>query len=287
MIGIKEFNKKITSLKNTRKMTKTMKMVSAAKFKRAFKMQANAQVYAERLSDLMGRLSSSSSAQHPLMKVKKVINSALIVVFTSDKGLCGGFNNNVLRMLRLWNHENHYKYTKVDYSFCGRRGNVSLRRSVTVKKVYENITLKPNFHDARTLAGELAQYFLKGDYDEVFLAYNHFKGPTIQEPMIEKVLPLNTHVVKTKSKISADYVYEPEQEELFSFLVPKYLNFKIYYTLLENAAGEHGARMAAMDKASQNTADLIDKYTLLRNRARQASITNELIEIISGAEALK
>ena len=291
MIGIKEFNKKIVSLKNTRKMTKTMKMVSASKFKRAYKAQANAQIYAEKLSDVMGRLSSCGGG-HPLMKVKGANSNALIVVFTSDKGLCGGFNNNLIREVRRWSRENPYKFTKMDYSFCGRRGYMAFRRSITVKKYYENITLKPNFNDACNLANDLAQAFLKFEYDEIYLAYNHFKGPLLQVPTIEKILPLSTaHAVDAKKQTSrqpsADYVYEPQQDELFGFLVPKYLNFKIYYTLLENAAGEHGARMSAMDKASENTADLIDKYTLLRNRARQTSITTELIEIISGAEALK
>ena len=288
MIGIKEFNKKIVSLKNTRKMTKTMKMVSASKFKRAYKAQSNAQVYAERLSDLMSRLSSSSDGQHPLMKTKKVNNNALLILFTSDKGLCGGFNNNLIRHVRRWVEETPYKYTKMDFSFCGRRGYMSFRRSVNLKKFYENITVKPNFQDALMLSSEISESFIKGEYDEIYIAYNRFDSPLSQSPVIEKILPLTAeNVVKVTKKTTGDYKYEPEQSELFRFLIPKYLDFKLYFTFLENAAGEHGARMSAMDKAAQNTADLIDKYTLLRNRARQASITTELIEIISGAEALK
>ncbi len=162
------------------------------------------------------------------------------------------------------------------------------RRHINVKKYYENITVKPNFNDALNLANDISESFIKGEYDEIFIAYNRFNSPISQEPVIEKILPLNPElIVKRDKPASADYEYEPSQNELFNFLVPKYLNFKIFYTLLENAAGEHGARMSAMDKASSNTSDLIDRYTLLRNRARQASITTELIEIISGAEALK
>ena len=286
-VSIREFNKKIVSLKNTRKMTKTMKMVSASKFKRAWRQQGNAQIYAERLTGLMGRLSSSDS-QHPLMKTKKLNKNALVVLFTSDKGLCGGFNNNLIRAVRRWALENPHKFTKLDYSFCGRRGYMAFRRSVTVKTHYESITAKPNFNDVLKLAADLTESFLKDEYDEVYLAYNHFNSPMSQEPRIEKILPLSTAGVgKSEQKAKGDYEYEPEESELFNFLVPKYLNFRIYFTLLENAAGEHGARMTAMDKASQNTSDLIDRYILLRNRARQASITTELIEIISGAEALK
>ena len=288
MIGIKEFNKKIGSLKNTSKMTKTMKMVSASKFKRAHRAQAGARIYAERLTDLMGRLSSSAQGQHPLMKARNAIQNTLILVFTSDKGLCGGFNNNLIRAVVRWAQGEPYKHTKQNYSFCGKRGYMSFRRSVTVKKLYENITVKPAFNDALTVADELIKSFLNNEYDEIYLAYNRFDSPMVQTPVIEKILPLNMGgLIKSTKKASVDYVYEPEESELFNFLVPKYLNFKIYNTLLENAAGEHGARMSAMDKASQNTVELIDKYTLLRNRARQASITTELIEIISGAEALK
>ena len=290
MIGIREYNKKIGSLKNTRKMTKTMKMVSASKFKRAYKAQSNAQVYAQKLSDMMGRLSGSNTARHPLMKAHAAAKNALIVLFTSDRGLCGGFNNNLMRELRRWIEANRYKFTKMEFCFCGRRGYTAFRKSVTVKKYYENITVKPNFADALTVAKDISGSFMSEEFDEGFLVYNHFKGPLLQEPVIEKILPLTAEaILKTQEKLKfkADYLFEPEEEDLFNFLVPKYLNFKIYFTLLENAAGEHGARMTAMDNAARNTGDLIDRYTLLRNRARQASITTELIEIISGAEALK
>ena len=290
MISIKEFNKKITSLKNTKKMTKTMKMVSASKFKRAHKAQGNAVEYAVKLQELISRLSSASGQQNQLLiKPKKLVNKALILLFTSDKGLCGGFNNNLIRKLRNWIKETPYKYPQISLSFCGRRGYMAYRKTYTVQKYYENITVKPSFADAMQVAQDLAASYIKGEFDEIYLAYNHFAGPLSQIPVIEKILPLETDALVKKDAVvsKTDYYYEPEQTELINFLIPKYLNFKIFFTLLENAAGEHGARMAAMDKASQNTSDLIDRYTLLRNRARQASITTELIEIISGAEAQK
>ena len=294
MIGIKEFNKKITSLKNTQKMAKTMKMVSASKFKRAHKAQINAKDYAYKLTELMKRLSSSSPTHHPLLKTKKIITKGLVVLFTSDKGLCGGFNNNLIRKTRLWIAENPYKYLNISMSFCGRRGYMSFRRTANINKYYQNITLKPDFEDALEVANDITDSFINGDYEEVYIAYNRFDGPLSQTPVIEKLLPLDASAF-AKSDISSDakgsksqdYSYEPEEKEILYFLIPKVLNFKIFFTLLENAAGEHGARMSAMDKASSNTADLIDRYTMLRNRARQAAITTELIEIISGAEALK
>jgi F-type H+-transporting ATPase subunit gamma len=296
MIGIKEFNKKITSLKNTRKMTKTMKMVSASKFKRAHKAQMNAESYAHKITELMGRLSASGSNSHPMLTAKKAVTKSLVVLFTSDKGLCGGFNNNLIRKTRNWITENPYKYTTIGMSFCGRRGYMSFRRSARINKYYENITMKPDFNEAQKVAQDIAEDFMAGNYEEIYLAYNRFDGPLTQTPVIEKILPLDASVftktggspqAKAPKSSGASYEYEPEEKEILSFLIPKFLNFKIFFTLLENAAGEHGARMSAMDKASQNTGDLIDRYTLRRNRARQAAITTELIEIISGAEALK
>ncbi len=295
MIGIKEFNKKISSLKNTQKMTKTMKMVAASKFKRAHKAQISAKDYAHKLSELMKHLSSTGPTNHPLLKSKKAVTKGLIVLFTSDKGLCGGFNNNLIRKIRNLIADNPYKFTKTGMSFCGRRGFMSFRRSVNIYKNYENITQRPDFTDALAVAGDITNAFINGEYEEVFLAYNRFDGPLNQTPVIEKILPIDAtdfgepeiNPVKRSPK-SQDYTYEPDEEkEILYFLIPKFLNFKIFYTLLENSAGEHGARMTAMDKASQNSEDLIVRYTLLRNRARQAAITTELIEVISGAEALK
>jgi F-type H+-transporting ATPase subunit gamma len=290
MIGIKEFNKKIVSLKNTRKMTKTMKMVSASKFKRAHKAQISAEAYAQKITGLMGRLTSFGMVSHPLLTTKKAVTKSLIVLFTSDKGLCGGFNNNLIRKTT----ENPYKYTTIGMSFCGRRGYMSFRRTAKVNKYYENITMKPNFNDAQKLVQDITEDFTMGKYEEIYLAYNRFDGPLTQTPVIEKILPLDVSVfTNAEKKLEMgsgkphNYSYEPEEKEILYFMVPKFLNFKVFFTLLENAAGEHGARMSAMDKASQNTGDLIDRYTLLRNRARQAAITTELIEIISGAEALK
>ena len=182
-----------------------------------------------------------------------------------------------------------HQYTVMDMGFCGRRGYMSFRRSVQIQKYYENITVKPDFNDALSLTQDITTAFIKDKYDEIYLAYNRFNSALSHTPVIEKILPLDASALTNKDvKLQkAYYDHEPEENEIFASLVPKFLNFKIFFVLLENAAGEHGARMSAMDKASQNTADMIDRYMLLRNRARQAAITTELIEIISGAEALK
>ena len=161
MIGIKDFNKKITSLQSMRKMTKTMKMVSASKFKGAHKAQISAEVYAHKLSELMERLSSCGPTGHPLLKTKEVVARGLIVLFTSDKGLCGGFNNNLIRETRHWIAENLNKHITIDMSFCGRRGYMSFRRTARINKHYQNITLKPAFEDALALAKDITDSFIK------------------------------------------------------------------------------------------------------------------------------
>ncbi len=266
-----------------------MKMVAASKFKRAYKAQSGALLYARELTELMGRLAATQSEMfHPLFDKPKDIQNVLILLVTSDKGLCGGFNNNLIRYVRSWVNDNKEKYKFIDYSFCGRRGYTTLRRQVSVSTHYEDVTAKPSFANAVKIAEDMVQAYTGRKYDEIYLAYNHFKNPLTQIPVLEKLLPLDARIFQTAGTkaVNADYIFEPQAAEIFKFLIPKYLNFKIYFALLENAAGEHGARMTAMDKATENTSELIDQYILRRNRARQAAITTELIEIISGAEAL-
>ena len=170
-------------------MTKTMKMVSASKFKRAHKDQINAKDYAYKLSELMKRLSSSGPTNHPLLKTKKAVTRGLIVLFTSDRGLCGGFNNNLIRKTRRWIFENPYKYTTIGMSFCGRQGVMSFRRTARTQKYYDNIMMKPNFIDAQSVVQDISEAFTNGTYEEIYLAYNRFDGPLSQTPVIEKILP--------------------------------------------------------------------------------------------------
>jgi F-type H+-transporting ATPase subunit gamma len=288
MIGIREYNKKIASLKNTKKMTKTMKMVSASKFKRVHKAQQSALRYARELTGLMNRLGElGGDTSHPLMTKPKAVHNIQILLLTSDKGLCGGFNNNLIRFVRHWIAQNGSKFKSVRFSFCGKRGYGAFRKTVTVDKFYEDAAAKPGFNHAVTIGKDLADAYTNKQADEIYIAYNKFNSPMSQTPTIEKLVPFESADFKQDVKAHhADYEFEPQPSELYQFLVPKYLNFKIYFHLLENSAGEHGARMTAMDKATENTGVLIDQYILRRNRARQAAITTELIEIISGAEAL-
>ncbi len=289
MASIKEYNVKLASLKNTRKMTKTMKMVSASKLQRALSAQRNARLYATKLGELVSRLSASVDASsHPLLTRHDPCSNALVLMFTSDKGLCGGFNNNLAKTTSTWIDDNRQNFDNIHMSFCGRRGYMFFKSRAEVRTHYEDITQRPTFADAAHLGEEMEKLFTEGEYDEIYLAYNIFHSPLSQKPNIEKLLPIEPQEVITEEEtpFSLEYIFEPEQEELLTFLLPRIMYFKLYFTLLENAAGEHGARMTAMDSATTNADKLVDKYTLLRNRARQAEITTELTEIISGAEAL-
>lgn len=284
----KEYNVKINRLKNTRKMTRTMKLVSMSKLIKAQDAQRRAKIYAERLTALISGLAADHDITlNPLFRSEGHKKQALILLFTSDRGLCGGFNNNLIRGVNNWLTENAKNYDSVHFSYCGRRGQAYFRNRYTEKVNYVNVTARPDFITARQIGAELISAFLQREYHDVYVAYNHFRSPLSQVPQITKILPIEPKPELIQGqKMSTDYAFEPARDELLSFLIPKYVYFSIYFALLENSAGEHGARMTAMDSATKNTEDLIDRLTLMRNRARQAAITRELIEIISGAEAL-
>ena len=287
MPSIKEYNVKLASLKNTKKITKTMKMVSASKLRKAQEAQRNAKKYAERLHELIARLAASvESAAHPYLYQRFPVKKMLALVFTSDRGLCGGFNNNLCKFLASWCEERKKEGTSVDLSFCGRRGYSFFAKRVSTQKHYEGVTANPDFSVASKIGDDLSTLFTDDKYDEIYLANNEFKSALSQKPILQKLFPIEPAELEGGKAISADCIFEPKERELLEMLLPRSVYFKIYYTLLENSAGEHGARMTAMDNATNNADDLLEKYTLLRNRARQAAITTELTEIVAGAEAL-
>ena len=288
MPSTKEYNNKLRSLKNTQKITRTMKMVAASKLRKAQIAQINAKMYANSIRHMISRIASSvESSSHPLLRAKPLVKRILILLFTSDKGLCGAFNHNVHKQVDHWIRNNRARYEQIDLSCCGKRGFMFFKKKVTIKKYYEDVTLNPTFQEAITIGKDLDKSFTLGEYDEVYVTHNQFFSPLSQKTTFGKILPIDPDALRDEeAQVTTNYLFEPPQDELLRFLVPHYLYFRIYFNLLENSAGEHGARMTAMDNATNNASDLIEKYTLLRNRARQAAITTELTEIIAGAEAL-
>lgn len=295
MATIKEYNVKLKSLKNTQKITRTMKMVSASKLRKAQHAQQSAKFYAQKLTELLSRISKKiDSSLHPLLhNHEKETKRALILVYTSDKGLCGAFNHNAHKHVRQWLNENQSKYDHIELSFCGKRGYNFFKNYKHIRQHYDDVTLNPNFQTATNIADTINQDFINGEFDELYLAYNQFFSPLLQKTIFEKVLPIDPEAlknflqIKEESLTHREYTFEPEAPDLLDFLIRHFMYFKIYFALLENCAGEHGARMTAMENATKNASKLIDDYTLLRNRARQAQITTELTEIVAGAEALE
>lgn len=291
MPSIKEYNRKLASLKNTVKITKTMKMVSASKLRRAQDNQKHASDYASEVNELIYRVSGGiEDGSHPLMTPKAAVKKLLVVLFMSDKGLCGGFNNNLIRFTEKYIAEREAEGIDVSLYCCGRRANNHFRRSYNVVNYHEEMqTASPTPKDSVTVSNDACESFQAAEFDQVVLLYNHFLSPLSQKPTLESLLPMSgTDFAPPENaeQLSEEFITEPSVDELIDVLIPKLVDFKIFYAMLETAAGEHGARMTAMDNATTNANNLIDTYKLKRNRARQAAITTELIEIISGAEAL-
>ncbi len=291
MASIKEYTRKVNSLKSTVKITKTMKMVSAGKLRRAQDAQTRAKDYAHQVNNLIFRIAGSvEQGMHPLLTPRSEVKNVLLLVFSSDKGLCGGFNNNLIKFVRRKSTELEAEGKQVSLAFCGRRGYLYFANRAKVFKHYPDVTATPQSRDATEIAEELMNAFTDGEFDEVHMLYNHFASPLSQVPQCDQMLPLPMVTLADHDAVEAiksdDFIAEPPLGELLPRLIPMLVVFKVFFALLENAAGEHGARMTAMDNATTNASKMIDEYTLLRNRARQAAITTELIEIISGAEAL-
>ncbi len=299
MASIKELRLKIKALKNTSKITAAMKMVSAARLRKAQEAYGRSKPYYERMLDMLDRvLASVDDVSHPLMAQREVKTRRYVVV-ASDRGLCGAFNNGLLRTFARRPAEKN----KAEAIGVGRRSRDFLNRLNTVTLANKDVIANhPTYANAEAIAKQLLADFEAGKVDEVVLVFNHFKSALSQIPTFVTVLPFKReglaaeggiklqdpeNSIKAKDGLKDDYFLEPSAEQLFKELLPKLVTLQVFRALLENAVGEHSARMTAMDNATRNTKDLIGSYTLTMNRLRQAAITRELIEIVSGAEALK
>ena len=289
MASLRDIRKRIRSVKNTRQITKAMKMVSAAKLRRAQENVIAARPYAQTLDAVMSALigrAEPGSLSHPLL-TRREIKKVEVVVVTSDRGLAGGFNANINR--RALKYITEQTGIEVSVSTIGRKGGDFLRgRGVTVRKDYPGTFAKLNYATAEALAKELSKRFVDGEVDAVYLMFNEFVSAIAQVPTTAQLLPFEAKVAETKGQGSqVDYVYEPNPQTVLEKLVPQAVAVKIYRSLLESFAAEHAARMTAMENATRNAGDMIGSLTLFYNRSRQAQITKELVEIVSGAEALK
>jgi F-type H+-transporting ATPase subunit gamma len=289
MANLRVIRKRIGSVKSTQQITKAMKMVSAAKLKRAQDAITSARPYARKMRDVVQAVASrSGEGGHPLLSAREGTRLALLVV-TSDRGLCGGFNSNLLRAANRFLSENGGRHEEILVFAVGRKArDFFRRRRVPVRKEYVNVLGQLSYSHAAQMAEDLVGGFLAGDFDEVQIVFNEFRSAISQVVRFDKLFPLAIERQESEGREAGiDYLYEPSRNEILATLLPKYVETQIFRVLLESVAGEHGARMTAMDSATNNAVDMIARLTLQMNRARQAAITKELMEIIGGAEALK
>ncbi len=287
MASLKSIKKRIVSVKNTRQITKAMKMVSAAKLRRAQENVVAARPYAKKLGEVLQTLASNLEGdQHPLLE-KRDAKKLLLIVLTSDRGLCGGFNTNLCKAADRYLKEKAASYEQISVMTIGRKGNEFLRSRYTVYRNFANVLAKPSYATAATISQDIIDGFVAGEYDQVELLYNSFRTVMSQDITFQQMLPVCPEVTTAVDETPVEFIYEPSVGELLAEILPKNIEVQIFKAMLETVAGEHGARMTAMDSASKNANEMIGKLTLQYNRARQAAITTELMEIISGSESIK
>jgi F-type H+-transporting ATPase subunit gamma len=292
MANLKEIRNRITSVTSTKKITSAMKMVSAAKLRRAQEAIIQMRPYADRLHTILTNLSDSIRGEEDNpYATERDMEKVLIVVISSNRGLCGAFNSFVIKRALQVAAEDFGKLMqqkKVDFYAIGKKGSEFLRKNkyplVGVKnELFDELT----FDNVMPVVEEIMDQFIAGEYDKVMLVYNQFKNAAVQILTTEQFLPVLIPEKTEEDSIFADYIYEPSKEYIIKELIPRSLKIQFYKALLDSHAAEQGARMTAMHMATDNATDLLRELNLNYNKARQASITNELLEIVSGAEALK
>lgn len=285
MANLKEIRNRITSISSTMQITSAMKMVSAAKLKKAQDAITAMRPYAEKLTELLQNLSASLDGDvGGEFTTQREVKKVLIVAITSNRGLCGAFNTNVIKEAK--SRSEYYAGKQVDVFAIGKKGNDILSKTLTVIENQSAVFDQLTFDNVAAIAQTLTEKFVSGEYDKIELVYNQFKNAATQIVQVEQFLPL-APIQSDKVVSNADYIFEPAKEEIVMTLIPKALKTQLYKGIRDSFASEHGARMTAMHKATDNATDLRDQLKLTYNKARQAAITNEILEIVGGAEALK
>ncbi len=285
MPNVLDIRRRIRSVRSTQQITKAMKMVSAAKLRRAQERVFNARPYANKILAVLNSLVSRAEVlSHPLLEERGDEHIQLVVI-TADKGLCGAFNANIIKAAQAFIDENQGKVLTLNC--VGRKGrDFFSKRPTHIGRQFINIFQKLDYSNARLIAGKLIEEYSVRELDAIYLVYNEFKSVIQQRIVVERLLPIQ-RLTPSAEHVLIDYIYEQPAGEIFDHLIPKHVEVQVYRALLESAAAEHGARMTAMEAATNNALEMIDTLTLNMNRARQAGITKEIIEIVSGAAALK
>ena len=294
MATVQDIKRRLRSVRNTSKITKAMELVAAAKLRRAEARIAALRPYAERMTELMiGTARATPSRGFPLLEERQDVRAVAILPLTGDRGLAGGFNAQILRRALQLEREVRAGGADVRWVVVGKKGRSTLRfRRYAIERAWVDFTDRPGYSDAVAIAHTLADLFTEREVDRVVVVYNHYVSPLTQTVVVEDVLPIPRTLLEEEEKsayeiaLEGDFIYEPEPEQILARLLPTYLQTTVFRALLESTASEHGARMTAMRNASKNAGDLIDSLTLDMNRARQSEITQEILEVVAGADAL-
>ena len=292
MPSLDDLKKRIKSVKSTQKITKAMKMVAAAKLRKAQESAEKGRPYSEKMQNII--LNLTNSINNPLNAPKLLVGNGkdktyLCLVLTADRGLCGGFNSNICKLAKINFKKILSEGKELKIITVGSKGLDQIKREYgkyVIKKFSFKDKKRISFTEAEIIGSEIINLFNNNEFDKCILFYNNFKNVITQIPQAQQIIPVEKKVLKEKNKESPSYEFEPDEDEILEDLLPKNISTQVFKAFLENAASEQGSRMTAMDNATRNAGDLVDKLTINYNRSRQASITKELIEIISGAESL-
>jgi len=291
MPSLDDLRKRIKSVKSTQKITKAMKMVAAAKLRKAQENAEKGRPYSEKMNNIIVNLSNSITDKENAPKLLAGTGNEkiyLCIVLTADRGLCGGFNTNIVKKAKIFFEKIKSEGKSLKIITVGSKGYDQIKRTYG-NQIIEKISFKASkaasYLDAEIVGKKIIQLFEKNEFDICTIFYNKFKNVITQIPQEQQIIPLKSSEVK-KNSVEDNYEFEPEEDEILSNLLPKNISTQIFKAMLENSASEQGSRMTAMDSATRNAGELVDKLTINYNRSRQAAITKELIEIISGAESL-
>ncbi len=294
MAAVQDIKRRIRSVRNTRKITRAMELVAAAKLRKAQARIEAMRPYADRMQELMVGVARASSSVRglPLLQRREVASTAILPL-TGDRGLAGAFNAQILREAFALERRLRDEGIEPRWLVAGRKGASTLRfRRYEMEQAWAGFSDSPRYSDAQAIAHRVSQLYIEGEVDRVDVIYNHFESALTQRVVVQEVLPIPESLLEgdaddsSSQALLGDFIYEPEPEQILERLLPVYVETELYRALLESAASEQGARMTAMRNASKNAAELIDHLTLQMNRARQAEITQEILEVVAGADAL-
>lgn len=294
MANLRDIRNRISSIENTQQITKAMKMVAAAKLRKAQQRIIATRPYAKKMRSVVSRLIKGVESDNPILRKPEEVDSVLIIVVGSDRGLCGGFNNNLFKLIEQKISEDFSDYhseNKLDLVTIGRKADAFFKkRNYNVVDSYVGFFDDLNYETTSKIMSEATEKFIKGKYDKVLVAFNEFKSVISQNRLVDEILPLKTDQFEEESSSNLneiDYIYEPDDKAILDELLPVHLNMQLWRAVLESNASEQGARMTAMDNATENAKEIKDELKLKYNQARQSAITTEISEIVSGAAALE